>query len=92
METQPEKAPEEAQSVEWREHLGTIGASCGWKAGSRAAWLERGQAFCAKLGSLNFISEATGSSGSQGGTGLVVGGRLMEPRLGLGRMAGEVWQ
>lgn len=38
-------------------------------------WLEGGQAFCAKLGSLNFISKATGSYGSQGRTGLVVGGR-----------------
>lgn len=81
------------RGVEWCEHLGTIGGSL-WLEGREPGreWLEWGQAFCAKLGSLNFISEASGSYGSQGRTGLVVGGRLMEPRLGLGRLAGKAWQ
>lgn len=68
--------------MEWCEHLGTASGSV-WLESREPGKekLEQGQVFCAKLGSLNFISKATGSHGSQGWTGPVAGGGLMEPRL-----------
>ena len=82
------------------EHLGTASGSM-WLESREPGKerLEGGQAFCAKLGSLNFISKATANHRSQGRTGLVAGGGLMEPRprgrvgggVG-GRLAERVWQ
>lgn len=48
--------------MEWCEHLGNASSSV-WLEGKEPGRerLERGQAFCAKSGSLNFISKAAGS-------------------------------